>query len=114
MLDIDPNLDRVEIKMGKKPPLTDYEHPQSTEVNLLGRRYFIFPLHSPICNCLRSLPLILCVQSVLEVKAEFLALSPEASKTCQVRGWNRGRRVWEGTAMSKDQSSGSYPKVCAS
>jgi hypothetical protein len=51
-----PELDRVEINMRKKPPLTDYEHPQNTEVNLLGRRGFIFLLHSPICNCLRALP----------------------------------------------------------
>jgi hypothetical protein len=75
----DSELDRVEINMRKKPPLTDYEHPQSTEVNLLGRRNFTILFHSPICNCLHSLPLILCVKCVSEVKAEFLALSPEAS-----------------------------------
>ncbi len=57
---LDPELDRVEITMRKKPPLTDYEHPQSTEVNLLGRRHFIFLLHSPIRNCLRSLIDFVC------------------------------------------------------
>jgi len=76
----------MKINTRRKAPLTDNEHPQGAEIDLLRRRDFIFLLHNPVCDCQRTLPLILCVKcvSVRRLNVEFSALPPEAKRNFQL------------------------------
>ncbi len=61
----------------KKTPLTNYEHPHGTEVNLLQWRGFIFLVHNSTGSCVHPLPLILCVKCVsVFQKAEGRSIFP--------------------------------------